>query len=433
MKPTTVARIMADRLFRRSVRENYWAARKTFGRVSRLLTPGNRIFARQVAKELAGYLLNTVQPIHGQTRERARAAVDWILRAHEATGDGGVSLGYFPCDEADGWRASYPETTGYIISSLLEFSERVGDERVREAAVRMARWETEIQMPSGAVQGGPVCPPDRQTPCAFNTGMVLDGWNSAFRTTGEAALFHAARRAADWLVSDLTEEGYFRTNGQFITPGKIKTYNCLCAWAMYRFGEDARDARYQAAALHVVEAALRQQQPNGWFANNCLARPEAPLLHTIGYTLQGIFEVGLLAKREDLVRAVQRSVEPLLSRVSHKGFVHGCFYPDWEPATFSSCLTGSAQLAVLCSRLYEHTLSQSYLAAADRIVDYLKALQLLDSPNPCLNGALAGSFPLCGEYMPVAYPNWATKYFLDSLLLQERCAGSRCSPGCPSN
>jgi len=420
MKPTTVARIMVDRLFRRSVRESYWAARKTIGRLAQLLAPPNRVMALHVAKELTAYLLNSVQPIHEQTRERARAAVDWILRAHEATGDGGVSLGYFPCDEVNGWRASYPETTGYIISSLLEFSRRVGDDRVHEAALRMAHWEAEIQMPSGAVQGGHVCSPDKQTPCAFNTGMVLDGWSSAYRTTGEAAFFHAARRAADWLMSDLTQEGYFRTNGQFITPGKIKTYNCLCAWAMYRFGMDAGDDRYQRAALQAVEAALRQQQPNGWFANNCLARSEAPLLHTIGYTLQGIFEVGMLAKREDFVEAVQRTAEPLLSRVSQKGFMHGCYYPDWEPATFSSCLTGSAQLAVLWYRLYEHTRSQRYLTVADRIVNYLKALQLLDSPNPCLNGALAGSFPLFGDYMTAGYPNWATKYFLDSLMLQDR-------------
>lgn len=37
---------------------------------------------------------------------------------------------------------------------------------------------------------------------------------------------------------------------------------------------------------------------------------------------------------------------------------------------------------------------------------------------PALVGALAGSFALTGEYMRSGYPNWATKYFLDALLLQ---------------
>ena len=31
-------------------------------------------------------------------------------------------------------------------------------------------------------------------------------------------------------------------------------------------------------------------------------------------------------------------------------------------------------------------------------------------------GALPGSFPLWGRYEPFGLPNWATKYFLDSLL-----------------
>jgi len=31
-------------------------------------------------------------------------------------------------------------------------------------------------------------------------------------------------------------------------------------------------------------------------------------------------------------------------------------------------------------------------------------------------GALTGSFPFWGRYEPFALPNWATKYFLDSLL-----------------
>jgi hypothetical protein len=49
---------------------------------------------------------------------------------------------------------------------------------------------------------------------------------------------------------------------------------------------------------------------------------------------------------------------------------------------------------------------------------------VLHSPNRALNGALAGSFPIFGAYMPAGYPNWATKYFLDALLLQH-ALGSR--------
>ena len=33
-----------------------------------------------------------------------------------------------------------------------------------------------------------------------------------------------------------------------------------------------------------------------------------------------------------------------------------------------------------------------------------------------VKGALQGSFPIWGRYEPFAFPNWATKYLLDSLM-----------------
>jgi hypothetical protein len=416
--------MFADHVFRRSPRESYWAVQRQRLRLARMLTFPDRTFAHHVSKDFARYLWAGVRQIPGETRERQRAAVDWLCRAQDATPDGGVSLGYFPCDEENGWRISYPETTGYIITSFLEFARLRGDGEVFQRALRMARWEVEIQMPSGAVQGGPVCAPDEQTPCAFNTGMVLDGWSSAYRSTRDPLFLESGRRAADFLLRDLSPDGYFKTNGQFVAPGKIKTYNCLCAWSLYRMGEDLHEEQYQTCAVKIVEAALRQQHANGWFANNCLTRSEAPLLHTIGYTLQGTLEVGVLAERPDFLAGAKRGVDGALTRLTSGGFLPGRFYSDWKPAALWSCLTGSAQLAVVCYRLYESLGDRKYWGAAERIVNYLKALQVLDSPDPGINGALAGSFPIFGEYMTAGFPNWATKYFLDGLILQDRLRGN---------
>jgi uncharacterized protein YyaL (SSP411 family) len=250
--------------------------------------------------------------------------------------------------------------------------------------------------------------------------MVLDGFSAAYRASGEQRFLDAGRRAADFLMRDLSPDGYFLTNGAFVVETGIKTYNVLCAWALHRFGADAQDERYQMAAVRIVEAALRQQRRNGWFASNCLTRPEAPLTHTISYTLQGILEVGVLAKRQDCIESVVRTVRPLLARLAEDGFLPGRFYEDWEPAAWSSCLTGSAQLAIVCYRLSVQTGDLGYRTAADRIVNHLKSLQVLESTDEGLTGALPGSFPIFGNYMTGGYPNWATKYFLDSLMLQAK-------------
>jgi hypothetical protein len=424
MTITSLTRIARDHL--RDPRARYWSARQHLARVRRLLRAYNRDFRRHVARDHAAFLKGSVRPIRGEARERAFAAVDWLLRAQDATPDDGVSYGYFPCEDetGTGWKPSYPETTGYIVPSLLEFADRFGIESVRARALAMAAWEITVQMPSGAVQAGPIRVDSRPSPAVFNTGMVLHGYTAAYRATGEARFLEAGRRAADFLVNDQGADGHFRTHGPSVAAHRVKTYNCLCAWALHRFGEDAKETRYQDAALRAVEAAVRQQRPNGWFADNCLVDPEAPLTHTIGYTLQGILETAVLSDRADLLQAVRRGTDPLVRWVARRPLLHGQFYADWQPAVFSACLTGNAQLAIVCYRLYEATGDAAYRDAADALVDHLKPLQVLDSPNRALNGALAGSFPLFGAYMPAGYPNWATKYFLDALLLQH-ALGSR--------
>jgi len=416
-------RILRDTYFAKGLRQTYWDARVMLAEARRLSDAGNAAFRRHVLHDQMRFFLNTARPVTGETEQRARAAVTWLLQAQQASPDDGVSLGYFPCSrDASAWKPSYPETTGYIITSLLAFADRFDDGATRSAALKMARWEIAVQMATGAVQGGPVCPPDEQTPAAFNTGMVLDGWCSAYAISNDAQILLAARRAADFLVGDLDAAGYFRTNGAFVTKNEIKTYTCLCSWALYRVGLVTGDDRYVHSAIRSVEAAVRQQQPNGWFAHNCLTRSDAPLTHTIGYTLQGVLEVGMLARRDDFIAAVRLCVDHIMPRISSEGYLPALFYDDWEPAAFSSCLTGSAQIAVVCYRLFQHTGLNPYRQCADQLVNYLKALQSVDSPLDAVNGALSGSFPLFGAYMRGGYPNWATKYLLDALLLQDQVA-----------
>ncbi len=410
---------MHDRYYKPSIRHTYWELSKAVKGGYEMLRHPDQTLKSHFRKDFRQYICKTAQPIKGETNLRARAAANWLLLAQTVTADDGVSLGYFPQQgKFNGWHPSYPETTGYIMTSLLHFSKCSNDPSFADAAIRMGKWEVAVQMPSGAVQGGPVTSADLQTPAAFNTGMVLDGWCSAYEATQDQSFLDAARKAADFLAADSEIDGYFRTNGEYVSSGEIKTYTCLCAWAVYRFGQLADEDKYRKSAVENIEAALLQQQDNGWFAHNCLTNSAAPLTHTIGYTLQGIFEVGLLSDRQDFIDAVIKGIEPILEKVQANGFLPGRFYSDWEPATFSSCLTGSAQIAIVCYRLADYTGNLKFQQKADQLVDYLKGLQVLDSRNSALNGAIAGSFPLFGEYMTSGFPNWATKYFLDALMLQ---------------
>lgn len=403
-----------------TVRRHYWALSHRAGRLGRLLAPSRRPFAREVLRTYWMHWTGVKPEGEGDPEAALSGAVQWLLRAQVASPDDGVSLGYFPCDWELGWRPSYPETTGYIISTLLDYAERTGDPDIRRRALAAAVWETRIQMPSGGVQGGPVCPPEQQREAVFNTGMVLQGWTAAIRAGGGGEVMQAARRAADFLVNDLDGDGHFRTHGGFVAPDRIKTYNVLCAWALIRFAEDSGDQRYSEAAVRNALAAMAQQRENGWFDNNDLVDPSRPLTHTIGYTLQGLLEVGVCSGRQEFVEAAQRGIEPIIPRIEANGYLAGRFDSDWKVAVRSSCLTGSAQLAIVLYRLFELQGDRAHRDAADLLVRFLIEVQQLDSEDPNINGAVAGAFPLLGSYMTAGYPNWASKYFADALMLRKR-------------
>ena len=409
----------------KTLRTAYWSRARQIQQWRDALLGADGSFRRTVLQDHLGRR-QSVPPVSGEIGRRAALAAGWLLRAQDATADSGVSYGYFPVGGRRGWEPSYPETTGYIMTSLLAYARRAGQPGLVERVVRMGHWEAEVQMPSGAVQGGKLTSPDKQRAAAFNTGMVLDGFVSLLEERSDPVIAGAAARAAAFLIGDLNERGLFTTNGTFVSRDAIKLYNVLCAWALYRYGALSGESKSRAAALRAAEGALRFQAENGWFAENCLTDPFRPLTHTIGYTLQGLLEVAALTEREDILAAVERGFTPLLASIEANGYLPGRFSADWRPAASWSCLTGSAQLAIVGYRLAVLTGRKAYAESADRLVNFLKALQRCDTGNPGIDGALAGSYPIFGDYMTGGYPNWATKYLLDALMLQaERRGGER--------
>lgn len=401
-------------------RQKYWAMGDHAVRWNRLVRIRDSEFRNLVWQDQLRFILGSNVAINGETIIRAREALQWLFRGQDATPDDGVSMGYFPVSShAAPWRPSYPETTGYIIVTLLNYGKLFQDTQAIDRGWAMGRWEVQVQMESGAVQGGVLVPANERKPAVFNTGMVLQGWVALLEHRWDDSLAQAAIRAADFLLADQAEDGHFRTHGPFVEQDRIKTYNVLCAWPLLRLGHLLNHNGYRDAALRSAQAAMAMQRNNGWFDHNDLTRPEIPLTHTLGYTLQGLLEVGNITEDAAMIAAVAQGLEPILAQVDRWGFLHGRFDDQWRPGSFSSCLTGSAQIAIVAYRLYQMTGKVTYRNAADKIVNFLKGLQNITTEHPGIRGALAGSYPMfLGSYMTAGYPNWATKYFLDALMLQ---------------
>jgi uncharacterized protein YyaL (SSP411 family) len=359
------------------------------------------------------------------------AAVRWLFRAQDAFASGGVarsySMAYHRYFRRRGWIACYPETTGYIIPTIFDYARAVGCEEAFERAIRMADWECDVQMASGAVQGGTV--DDFPAPAIFNTGQVIFGWIRAFKETRKDKYLAAAVKAARYLISQQDEDGGWRRNLS-LHARKLDTYtyNTRTAWALRSLFDIEKDESYRHAAIANIEFALRQQTSNGWFKNNCLFDATRPLLHTIAYCIRGILEVGAVEQNDKYMAAARKAASALIDKQEHDGGLPARFNAHWQPTVRYSCLTGNAQIAGIWGRLYLITGERRYLDAMMRANGYLKRRQLCQPDNPDIHGGICGSFPIHGKYGKYEILSWAVKFFIDSLLLETSILAAEESP-----
>jgi hypothetical protein len=340
-------------------------------------------------------------------------AVAWLGRAqdHSVTHDGGVA-GYFSL--VTGWSPSYPETTGYIVPTMLKYARWRGDQDARKRAKRMLDWLVSIQLPGGGFQGGMI---DSKpiVPVSFNTGQILLGLASGIREFGDH--HESMRRAADWLVKTQDPDGCWRKYPSPLTMPGEKVYDTHIAWALLEAARIAPDKPYADAALANVRWALSLQHENGWFEKCCLTDPKRPLTHTLGYALRGIIEAYRFTNEGALLQAARKTADGLLKAIRDDGFLPGRLHRDWSAGVPWACLTGSVQIAYCWLILYQYTGETRYRDAAFAANRYVRRTMKAGEP-PETRGAIKGSFPVNGGYQSYRYLNWACKFFIDSNLLE---------------
>lgn len=345
-------------------------------------------------------------------------AMEWLKRAQDAGSDRGVSYGVMFGQDFD---VSYPETTGYICRTFIEQEQLTGDVDLLERAVAMGDWEIAIQLPEGGVMAGKLNP--RPTPAVFNTGMVLLGWSALIQRTGEERFRRAARRACDWLLSMQEPDGrWVRGNSRFAAPDST-LYNVKAAWGLCEAGVALGQDRYVQAALRNAELCLSHQRPNGWLPDCCISDARAPLLHTLAYTMQGLIGIGKITGRDDLIGAARLLADAQIGIMRVDGYIPGRQYEDFSSAVDWCCLTGSAQTSIVWSELYLLTQEERYRTAVGRVNRFLMARHDIRNWDFRLRGGVPGAWPVWGNYGRLRILNWATKFLVDALTLEQRISG----------
>ena len=280
-------------------------------------------------------------------------ALAWI-RAHEL-GTGGIQVHSSHAN-------AYPEVTGYLIPTLLQYGER-------ELVHRLVDWLLRIQKFDGSFTG-----PDDERAYVFDTGQVLRGLLAAIQFIPQAG--DAARHAADYLCREMRDQGRqgFGERYAGVIPESIHLYVLP---ALFQAADLFNYPNYRRLAQNCLEyyVSLRDTLQPG------------TLTHFLAYQLEALIDMG----RSDLAIPV---LDHLRQQQHRNGAVRGVGGSRWV------CTPGLAQLAICW---YKTGQSE----AGDKALRWLEARQ---QPN----GGFFGSYGPGASYFARVEPAWAVKYYLDA-------------------
>ena len=354
---------------------------------------------------------------HPDSKQRKLAigrAVNWLLRAQAANNDGGMGSFHLVSE----WSSSYPETTGYIIPTLLQYASEKNDSNITEAAIRAADWLIDIQRPPGGWQGGRVN--ENKPPVVFNTAQIIRGLLAVYQLTKEKKYIDSAVKAGDWLCSIQDKEGTWTRHALM---NRARVYDSYVDFPLLTLHKETGIKKFMHyAILNLNWIVEEKQHENGWFedCDNTIKRNHKPILHTIAYTIDGLLDSGIYLNERKYIEAALKVADVLKEKFDRDGFLHGRYDREWNGSEHM-ILTACAQMSIIWQKIAHYAGNKTYADTARRMNSLLVCLQKRNFRNESTNtlGAMNGSFPLWGRYEPFAYPNWATKYFADAMMLEE--------------
>lgn len=328
-----------------------------------------RTAIQRVTYRLRRFALGSAEPrIPPQSLATARSpalrAIEWIHAFENPKG--GI---YVSSNDS----SSYPEVTGYLIPTLLEYGEK-------DLAARLTRWLVRIQRRDGSF------PSAKGVPHVFDTGQALRGLLAASELVPDAA--ESGVRAAEYL--------YNRT-----IAGGVRGFDVDYIW-IRRYSKSIPMSTHLYVLPPLLRASEMFQNPKYRTAvDNCLeyyvkskdSLQLSTLTHFLAYELEALIDLG----RSETATPI---LDKLREEQADDGSVRGMQSVSWV------CTPGLAQLAVCWYKIGRRE-------PADKALKWLEAHQTQ-------SGGFRGSYGEDASYFPDVEISWAVKFYLDAALLRDR-------------
>jgi prenyltransferase/squalene oxidase-like repeat protein len=334
------------------------------------------------------------------------ATMKWLARAQRLSGGFSAAYSYFK-----GWYLPYPETTGYIIETILRFSLINSTQDWGKVVAKAGEWLLTLEIVDGGFPAGYGL---AKTPRVFNTGMILFGLSSLYRISNDERYRKAGQRTILWLRRIQNDDGSWTIAS---LNGEPHAYHSRVSWGILEMSNTlGMLEEYLPTIVRANDWVVSQQNPDGWYENNDLIFGLPPLTHNIAYTIRGLLECGHHLGRDDWLYSAIRAAQAVYSDWNKSRILAAGYWSGWKRGPSFRCVTGEAQFGVIWYRLWQITGEKHWLDAAKGIADQVAQIQYLNHILPGVRGGIPGSWPIWERYLRFSYPNWAAKFFADLLL-----------------
>ena len=317
------------------------------------------------------------------------------------------SLFRYPLEK---WAPPYPETSGYLIQTLLSIHRIYPDWGAYSLAYKCGKWLTQkVQHANGSF---PQLYAGNEKPSFFNTAQILIGLQALEDVSPEKEWSESIEKALDWIQSIL-EKGIKKVDVHY--KGSIPTYYTRAYWPICHSAKLVRRKK-TVDLLKAEYEKLLDRFDEDYFPVGAGFDGSNSFLHTLAYTGRGILEMERILPSPK-GRAILSGYMNTLCRLykeGSKGWA-GSYDKGWKGDFSYRCLPGEYQMSILFSKARKDLGVEDYSRIAQKTLEKSLAVRSLFFPK----GAILGSKPIWGKYMPFKAPNWGGKFALDALLILE--------------
>ena len=309
--------------------------------------------------------------VNSSLERRIKLAIDW-LRVNSVEGAGIIVKSTE--------RVPYPEVTGYLIPTLIDY-------HLNDLAERYADW-----LISSQARDGYWSDPSGRYPCLFDTGQIFRGLVGQYESSGHKGCFHAMEAAGKWVESIIEPDGTIHVPDRGVWDPAIPDRILLYALEPIRRG-----------ALITGNGPLREKVDKavGKFMADRNISEFTYLAHFHAYVMEALFDLGQHEKAQEGMSVIKRLQGADGSIPAYAG-------RKW------TCSTALFQYALVFYKMGDKTSANIAFEYGARLQNETGGWYGSYGEPYRMLSRFSRFIPALAMYFPRSEISWANKYFLDA-------------------